>query len=133
MVINTTPAAKPITTEELAELRRDIEALKEEQRADIEKVVPECITQNAQGNKNIELTSLKQNPETAAKLVAYVKAQTKKNQQREWRRRRDVERRAKKAREKILNNGKFGATGQGIDNQNQQAASGLTAAQMMQA
>jgi len=44
MVINTTPAAKPITTEELAELRRDIEALKEEQRADIEKVVPECIT-----------------------------------------------------------------------------------------
>jgi len=76
---------------------------------------------------------LKQNPETAAKLVAYVKAQTKKNQQREWRRRRDVERRAKKAREKILNNGKFGAAGQGIDNQNQQAASGLTAAQMMQA
>lgn len=74
MVINTTPAAKPLTSEELAELRRDIEALKEEQRTDIEKVVPECITTNAQGNKNIELTSLKQNPETAAKLVAYVKA-----------------------------------------------------------
>ena len=35
------------TEEELAELKRDIEALKEEQRADIEKVVPECITTNA--------------------------------------------------------------------------------------
>ena len=101
LVIPTQPVIKPLTGEELAELKRDIEALKEEQRADIEKVVPECITTNAQGNKNIELTSLKQNPETAAKLVAYVKAQTKKNQQREWRRRRDVERRAKKQREKL--------------------------------
>ena len=71
--IKTIPQVKPLTGEELAELKRDIEALKEEQRADIEKVVPECITTNAQGNKNIELTSLKQNPATAARLVKYVK------------------------------------------------------------
>lgn len=99
-------AVKPLTAEELAELKREIEALKEEQRADIEKVVPECITTNAQGNKNIELTRLKQNPETTAKLVRYVKAQTKKNQQREGRRRRDAERRLEKQKEKALNSGK---------------------------
>lgn len=141
MVINTTPAVKPLTGEELAELKRDIEALKEEQRADIEKVVPECITTNAQGNKNIELTSLKQNPATAARLVKYVKEQTKKNQQREWRRRRDVERRAKKQREKMekaISSGKqwpgqgaVGADGQFVADPSKQGAGGLAAAQGM--
>lgn len=80
VLINATPTIKPLTAEDLNELKRDIENLKEEQRAEIENVVPECITSNPQGNKNIELSSLKELPQAAAKLIEYVKAQTKKNQ-----------------------------------------------------
>ena len=98
-------AVKAITQEDIAELKRDIMALSPEQRAEIENVVPECITTNAGGNKNIELNNLKANPDVAAKLFQFVKKMTKKNQQRESRRKKDQLRREKKQREKALNNG----------------------------
>ena len=80
---------KAFTAQDIAELKRDIVALLPDQRAEIENVVPECITINADGVKNIELSNLKANPDLATKLIQFVKKMTKKNQQRESRRKKD--------------------------------------------
>lgn len=69
--------------------------------------MPECITTNAQGNKNIELPRLKEDPVAAQKLIAYVKGETRKNRLREVRRERDVARRAKKKRDKEVLDGRI--------------------------
>ena len=106
MVIKTSPACKPLTQEELTQLRHDVEALTPDQRTGIEAVVPECITVNAEGVKNIELHRLRSHPELGSKLLAYVKAQTKKNQQREQRKRKDRIRREQRARIKAEENKK---------------------------
>lgn len=80
----------------MAELKRDIMSLSFEQKDLIEREIPECITKNAQGNKNIEISNLKANPDIAKTLIDFVKKLTKKNQQRESRRKKDAKRREEK-------------------------------------
>lgn len=89
----------------MAELKRDIMSLSNDQRDQIEREIPECITTNAQGNKNIELSNLKANPEIAKSLIDFVKKLTKKNQQRESRRKKDAKRREERRMRDMQNTG----------------------------
>ena len=74
MVLPTGPTVKPLTAEEFQQLRDDIaNKLNDEQRAGIEDIIPDCISKNEMGQKNIELSMLKQFPEKARKLKDYVK------------------------------------------------------------